>query len=336
MKTIFDQSVVTVATEKLRKSELLGSIYLVPENYDVIKNNIKEFGLLTPLLVDENYFVISGNLRLQIAIDLKMEQVPVVFVNTPSEKRDVIALSTNQFRKKSCLEDITEIDFCEKYYSIKTGQRTDINPELKLAKEEKDLAYKELGTYKVRKLKSIQALGVKLYGDDSAKVEELLLKVDKGALTLNKVEERLNNEIIKKTNDEVVPKVYDFITEKVKIYNHTCEVMYELENNSINTIVVSPTYFGMFDYGTGKTQLGFEKDVEEFVDKLVSIFKEAYRVLKEDGSLFVNLNDCVRERQYQCVPELFLIKMIDDLIKIASYNRNLSYNLRYSSEMSIK
>ena len=310
MKTIFDQSVVSVATEKLHKNELLSSIYLIPENYDVIKNNIKEFGLLTPLLVDENYCVISGNLRLQIAIDLKMGEVPVVFVSTPTEKSDVIALATNQFRKKSCIEILREIDFYAKYYSIKPGVRTDINPELKLAKQEKDLAYKELGTYKVRKLKSIQTLGAQLYGYDSAKVDELLLKVDKGALTLNKVEERLNNEIIKKTNNEVVPKVYDFITEKVKIYNHTCEVMYELENSSINTIVVSPPYFGMFDYGTGKTQLGFEKDVEEFVDKLVIIFKEAYRVLKEDGSLFVNLNDCVREGQYQCVPELFLIKMI--------------------------
>jgi ParB-like chromosome segregation protein Spo0J len=75
MKTIFDQSVVSVATEKLHKNELLSSIYLIPENYDVIKNNIKEFGLLTPLLVDENYYVISGNLRLQIAIDLKIREV---------------------------------------------------------------------------------------------------------------------------------------------------------------------------------------------------------------------------------------------------------------------
>ena len=111
MKTIFDQSVVTVATEKLRKSELLGSIYLVPENYDVIKNNIKEFGLLTPLLVDENYFVISGNLRLQIAIDLKMEQVPVVFVNTPSEKRDVSLFLQINLEKNLVLKFLERLTF---------------------------------------------------------------------------------------------------------------------------------------------------------------------------------------------------------------------------------
>ena len=310
MEKLNEQSVVYVATEKLQKNELLDSMYLEPENYDVIKSNINEFGLLTPLLVDEDYYIISGNLRLQIAINLQMKKVPVVIMRAPSDKKEILSISTNQFRKKSCVEVLREIEFYEKYYSIKPGQRTDLNSELKMVKEEKDMAYNEIGSYKVRKLKSIKSLGVQLYGDDSTKVDELLNKVDKGSLTLNKVEEKLNSEVIKINNKKVVPDFYELLTEKVKIYNHSCEIMYELDDESINTQVVSPPYFGMFDYGTGKTQLGFEKDVEEFVDKLVTIFKEAHRVLKQDGSLFVNLNDCVREGQYQCVPELFLIKMI--------------------------
>ena len=310
MEKLNEQSVVYVATEKLQKNELLDSMYLEPENYDVIKSNINEFGLLTPLLVDEDYFIISGNLRLQIAIDLQMKKVPVVIISAPSDKREILSISTNQFRKKSYVEILREINFFEKFYSIKPGQRTDLNPELKLVKQEKDSAYNEIGVYKVNKLKSIQSLGDELYGNETKKVDELLMKVDKGNLSLNKVAEILKDLVQKELNKNNVPDFYEIITEKVKIYNHTCEIMYELEDESINTEVVSPPFFDMFDYGTGKTQLGFEKDVEEFVDKLVTIFKEAHRVLKQDGSLFVNLNDCVREGQYQCVPELFLIKMI--------------------------
>ena len=200
MEKLIEQSVVYVSTEKLQKNELLDSMYLEPENYDVIKSNINEFGLLTPLLVDEDYFIISGNLRLQIAIDLHMKKVPVVIMRASSDKREILSISTNQFRKKSCIEVLREIEFYEKYYSIKPGQRTDLNFELKMVKEENDMAYNEIGSYKVRKLKSIKSLGVQLYGDDSTKVDELLNKVDKGNLTLNKVEEKLNSEVVKINN----------------------------------------------------------------------------------------------------------------------------------------
>jgi DNA modification methylase len=41
------------------------------------------------------------------------------------------------------------------------------------------------------------------------------------------------------------------------------------------------------------------------------IFKEAFRVLKSDGSLFVNINDCCIDGQYQAVPQKFVLKMLE-------------------------
>ena len=64
----------------------------------------------------------------------------------------------------------------------------------------------------------------------------------------------------------------------------------ELEKQTIQTCVTSPPYWGLRDYGDDK-QLGQEPHPEEFVSKLTEIFMEVYRVLREDGTLWVNIGD---------------------------------------------
>lgn len=60
--------------------------------------------------------------------------------------------------------------------------------------------------------------------------------------------------------------------------------------NSVNCCVTSPPYFGLRDYGvTG--QIGLEQTPREYVDKLVRVFREVRRVLREDGTCWLNLGD---------------------------------------------
>ena len=64
----------------------------------------------------------------------------------------------------------------------------------------------------------------------------------------------------------------------------------ELENGSVDCIVTSPPYWGLRDYGVDG-QLGLEKTPEEFVNNLCDIFDKAKDVLKDDGTLWLNLGD---------------------------------------------
>ena len=66
--------------------------------------------------------------------------------------------------------------------------------------------------------------------------------------------------------------------------------MRSLEPNSIQCCVTSPPYFGLRDYGKDG-QIGLEQTPEEFVDKLVEVFREVKRVLKDDGTLWLNIGD---------------------------------------------
>ena len=59
---------------------------------------------------------------------------------------------------------------------------------------------------------------------------------------------------------------------------------------SIDIIITSPPYWGLRDYGA-PGQLGLEKTPEQYVDKMVKIFREAKRVLKNEGTLWLNLGD---------------------------------------------
>ena len=63
-----------------------------------------------------------------------------------------------------------------------------------------------------------------------------------------------------------------------------------LDDCSVNTCVTSPPYFGLRDYGT-TSQIGLEDTPELFTSKLVEVFREVRRVLKQDGTLWLNLGD---------------------------------------------
>ena len=65
----------------------------------------------------------------------------------------------------------------------------------------------------------------------------------------------------------------------------------KLEDASINTCITSPPYWGLRNYNDEEKQLGLEDTPEEFVNNLVKVFREVKRVLRDDGTVWLNLGD---------------------------------------------
>lgn len=63
-----------------------------------------------------------------------------------------------------------------------------------------------------------------------------------------------------------------------------------MESDSVNCCVTSPPYFGLRDYGHDG-QIGMEETPDAYVAKIVEVFTEVKRVLKKDGTLWLNLGD---------------------------------------------
>ncbi len=77
----------------------------------------------------------------------------------------------------------------------------------------------------------------------------------------------------------------------VQILEGDCLVsMASLPGKSVQTCVTSPPYFGLRDYGHDG-QIGLESSPAEYVAKMVDVFREVKRVLRDDGTLWLNLGD---------------------------------------------
>lgn len=77
----------------------------------------------------------------------------------------------------------------------------------------------------------------------------------------------------------------------IEILQGDCrDVLGSLPDGSINCCVTSPPYFGLRDYGV-EGQLGLEPTPDEFVSAMVEVFREVRRVLRDDGTLWLNLGD---------------------------------------------
>jgi len=68
------------------------------------------------------------------------------------------------------------------------------------------------------------------------------------------------------------------------------EVLKTLDEGSVHTCITSPPYYGLRDYGCDG-QLGLESTPEEYVAKMVEVFSDVRRVLRDDGTLWLNLGD---------------------------------------------
>jgi len=68
------------------------------------------------------------------------------------------------------------------------------------------------------------------------------------------------------------------------------EKLKELETESIQSVITSPPYWGLRDYGHAE-QIGLEKNPNEYINNMVKIFDEVLRVLKKDGTLWLNIAD---------------------------------------------
>lgn len=68
------------------------------------------------------------------------------------------------------------------------------------------------------------------------------------------------------------------------------ETLKTLPDNSVHCCVTSPPYFGLRDYGCDG-QIGLEDTPDAFVAEMVAVFREVRRVLRDDGTLWLNLGD---------------------------------------------
>jgi site-specific DNA-methyltransferase (adenine-specific) len=99
------------------------------------------------------------------------------------------------------------------------------------------------------------------------------------------------------------------------------EAIKSLPNGSINLIITSPPYFQQRDYGYGygAAGIGSEPSLQEYLDRLLCLFRECVRVTASDGSIVFNLGDKYQEGNLLLVPYRFAIAATETgLVKLVN------------------
>jgi DNA modification methylase len=68
------------------------------------------------------------------------------------------------------------------------------------------------------------------------------------------------------------------------------EGLKKIKDKSVSCCITSPPYYGLRDYGIDG-QIGLEPTPEEYISHLVSVFHEVWRVLRDDGTLWIIIGD---------------------------------------------
>ncbi|AHN84485.1 DNA methyltransferase [Mycobacterium phage Lamina13] len=98
-----------------------------------------------------------------------------------------------------------------------------------------------------------------------------------------------------------IPDPFLETPEVVLIQGDALQSMEAMADQSIDCVSTSPPYFGLRDYGV-RGQYGSEASPAEYVSRLVRLFSEVFRVLSDEGTLWLNIGDSYRDKNLLGIP----------------------------------
>jgi site-specific DNA-methyltransferase (adenine-specific) len=301
--------VLTIAIDKLVENPETKKIY-GPGDDSTLKLSISLLGILEPLVVfkigdSDQYQIVSGNRRWSVAKELSLSEVPVSVIE-PKDINEVLSIGHNEYRKKLPSHYIREYRAYNALHNLTQGKKSEAS---KKAIELRNQLFNNIAKSTLDRYLRVDKIAKEIAGGDEIVYNELLVELDLSS-NADGTRKSFLKRLQEKNNRELIPDFYEFHSPEAVIYNKSSEDLSEISNNSVSVIVTSPPYFFLRDYENGPEQLGHEENEDLFVQHLVQHFEDCKRVLKQGGTMWVNLGDFVVDFAYRMVPEKFTIQMM--------------------------
>ncbi|MFA6150529.1 MAG: DNA methyltransferase [Chitinophagaceae bacterium] len=287
-------------------------------NYQHVKKSVLLFGIIIPLLLNDKGQITSGNLRHQVALDLGISLVPCI-VEEDDKKVDELSKSLETRISifddyRSIIHDLPKQDsifsllmrkeILEKVGNLKQGNRSDLNPELAAAFNERN---KLASQSKLSKLSVLRKHLQKAFSTKEKQDEWLRQQpVNASLKTLCRDAKALG---VPKKESSTLKARFKYAIDYINLYNQSSLDLSQIPDKSIQVVGGSPPYFGMRSSQGFKDELGRQRTVDEFVKLLVSHYIECKRILTEDGCIWVNILDPIRRSRHALSIEKFIIAM---------------------------
>ena len=264
-------------------------------------------GIKEPLIITRTKLVISGNRRLKVIInDNSIQEVPVIYSDLNDDQVDEYQFITHNIQRvKNEIQIAREYELIGRHYKIRQGVKKDKDGKYKTKLERDNLLKNSSSLTTIKKVLQSKRMLMELegYTEDEAweHLIDLRLNQNKEVNTFFKQIEREYQSI---KNEEKSLKEELYRDEYFQIIHGSSTDLSEyLKDETIDCVPTSPPYFnGVRDYqedsDQGKQneiQMGHEENPEDYIERLMLTLRESIRVLKETGSIFVNVQDHTRD-----------------------------------------
>ena len=271
-------------------------------NIDDLVTSIGEVGLLTPVVVNQQYQLISGHRRIEATRRLGWDEVDVEVIEIASEDEEKsLLVHYNKQRVKTSREIINEAETLRPLYKVGQGKRSDLTSVHPNKSSGRDALAEAVGIASSR-------LGKLLF--IQRENPDFITAIDEGKLTVNQAYTHLSR--LKNERDAKTPspkKKHQSTTESFVFHHKSSDLMEEMDTGSIDLIFTSPPYWNKRDYAG--VSLGAERSPDDFVDNLVTHLGACSRVIKETGSFFLNMGDTYKDGNLMNLPHRVVIKLQD-------------------------
>jgi len=306
-----------VNPQTLVENAFKADLYKGDSTYEWLRYNVKTFGIREPIIADvKSKMVISGNRRLKAALELGLQEVPVIFRELEKDQslHKAIFVSHEVQREKTYSQYLAEYKILREKFPMTQGTRTDIGEGV--PSSELQSVLKQISRSTMFYLVKIDEMAKAKYpgGEESETYKRIWDELDTGISTPSKwynklIEEESDNKIIKTIKDSSFAK-FD-----CRFLNKSYEDLSDLLDGSVSCFLSRPPFWGFENNidAVDSNILGKEKKFEDYITNLVKIYKNALPKLKKGGSIWVNLSEEFKNKSYNLVPHRFAIQMMKEL-----------------------
>ena len=293
--------VIEIELLKLQINPFHSQIYKTNDIESLVES-IKERGQLVPIVVNKQFLIISGYRRFLALKELGISIVKVE-INECDEKDEDLLVSFNDQRIKTNRELLTEASKLKRNLGLKAGRPPlDEKCENKVPVDTRKKICDIIGISQgnLSKLQFIEE-----------RRPDLIEEIDKGSISINQAHIALKKKEVEMKMikmDSILPTTItsDYYT----IFNKSSDDLSDIKDESIQTIFTSPPYIWKRTYSDNVNELGSEKTSEEYVQRMANHLHKCYRVLKNDGSFFLNMGDTYRNKSLELIPHRIVLELV--------------------------
>ena len=291
-----------VSINEVQTHPLNKTIYNL-SNIDDLVISISDVGLLTPIVVNQKFQLISGHRRIEAVRRLGWNEVDIEIIETVSEDEEKsLLVHYNKQRVKTLKEVLNEAEILLPLYEVGQGKRSD------LTFVPRNKSSGRIGLAEAVGVSSSQ-LGKILF--IQRENPDFITAIDEGKLTVRQAYTHLSRLKKERTSRDVHSERIVSTTNKDFIFHKkSSDSMSEVEPASIDMIFTSPPYWNKRIYGG--VSLGNEKKPNQYVDSLVEHLSDCSRVIKDSGSFFLNLGDTYKDGNLMNIPHKVIIRLQDE------------------------